>query len=128
MKETLLIIMIFCHIVDDYYLQGCLANMKQKKWWEQNAPQELYKYDYIVALIVHSFSWAFMILLPLMIYMFMNNCFSISFYFISLTTNIIIHAVIDNLKANKLIINLITDQSMHLIQILISYFIFCILC
>lgn len=127
MKEVLLIIMIFCHIVDDYYLQGCLANMKQKKWWKQNAPQELYKYDYIVALIVHSFSWAFMILLPLMIYMFVNNCFSISFYITSLIINIIIHAVTDNLKANKLTINLITDQSIHLIQILISYFIFYIL-
>lgn len=127
MKEVLLVIMIFCHIVDDYYLQGCLANMKQKKWWKQNAPQELYKYDYIVALIVHSFSWTFMILLPLMIYMFVNNCFSISFYITSLIINIIIHAVTDNLKANKLTINLITDQSIHLIQILISYFIFYIL-
>ncbi len=127
MKEVLLVIMIFCHIVDDYYLQGCLANMKQKKWWKQNAPQELYKYDYIVALIVHSFSWAFMTLLPLMIYMFVNNCFSISFYIISLVINIIIHAVTDNLKANKLTINLITDQSIHLMQILISYFIFYIL-
>lgn len=127
MKEVLLVIMIFCHIVDDYYLQGCLANMKQKKWWKQNAPQELYKNDYIVALIVHSFSWAFMILLPLMIYMFVNNCFSISFYITSLIINIIIHAVTDNLKANKLTINLITDQSIHLIQILISYFIFYIL-
>lgn len=127
MKEVLLVIMIFCHIVDDYYLQGCLANMKQKKWWKQNAPQELYKYDYIVALIAHSFSWAFMILLPLMIYMFVNNCFSISFYITSLIINIIIHAVTDNLKANKLTINLIIDQSIHLIQILISYFIFYIL-
>ena len=27
----LLILMIFCHIVDDYYLQGWLASAKQKK-------------------------------------------------------------------------------------------------
>lgn len=35
----LLLLMIFCHIVDDYYLQGWLASAKQKKWWEENAPQ-----------------------------------------------------------------------------------------
>ena len=40
--------MIFLHIVDDYYLQGILAQMKQKKFWKEQAPDELYKYDYIV--------------------------------------------------------------------------------
>ncbi len=47
-----LLSMIFLHIVDDYYLQGILASMKQKSWWEENAPQRLYKYDYIVALTI----------------------------------------------------------------------------
>ena len=56
--------MIFFHIVDDYYLQGWLASAKQKSYWEQNAPDEMYKKDYIWALIMHSFSWAFMIMLP----------------------------------------------------------------
>ena len=28
----LLPLMIFCHIVDDYYLQGWLASGKQRKW------------------------------------------------------------------------------------------------
>lgn len=55
--------MVFCHIVDDYYLQGCLASMKQKKWWQENTPQKLYKYDYIVALIMHSMSWSFMVII-----------------------------------------------------------------
>ena len=35
------------HIVDDYYLQGILAKMKQKSWWKEVAPfeseQVLYK-------------------------------------------------------------------------------------
>lgn len=39
--------MIFFHIVDDYYLQGWLAHTKQKSWWEKNAPDELYKHDYV---------------------------------------------------------------------------------
>jgi hypothetical protein len=60
-----ILLMIFCHIVDDYYLQGILASMKQKKWWQENAPDKPYKYDYIWALIMHSFSWAFMIMLPI---------------------------------------------------------------
>ena len=41
--------MIFCHIVDDYYLQGILASMKQRKWWEEHYPQKSYNYDYIMA-------------------------------------------------------------------------------
>lgn len=53
-----LLAMIFCHIIDDYVLQtlGPLATMKQKKWWEENYPQKMYKYDYLVALLMHSMS------------------------------------------------------------------------
>ena len=45
-KVLVLFAMLFCHIVDDYYLQGILASMKQKSWWEANAPVPLYKNDY----------------------------------------------------------------------------------
>ena len=45
-KYIILITMIFCHIVDDYYSQGILASMKQKEWWIKNAPDKQYKYDY----------------------------------------------------------------------------------
>ena len=44
-KIFILLLMIFLHIVDDYYLQGWLASAKQKSYWEQNAPDKLYKYD-----------------------------------------------------------------------------------
>ena len=37
--------------------------------------------------------------------------------------NTIIHAVVDNLKANKLKINLVVDQSIHILQIIITYII-----
>ena len=124
--ETILFIlipiMIFCHVVDDYYLQGWLASAKQKKWWEENAPDNLYKNDYKVALLVHSFSWAFSINLPVLVYaLFFQILPAIILpYFILLVVNMIIHCIVDNLKANKLEINLITDQSIHLCQILIS--------
>lgn len=116
-------IMIFCHVVDDYYLQGWLASAKQKKWWEENAPDSLYKNDYKVALLVHSFSWAFSISFPVLVYaLFFQILPTIILpYFILLVVNTIIHCIVDDLKANKLKINLIADQSIHLFQILISW-------
>lgn len=114
----IILAMIFCHIVDDYYLQGCLASMKQKKWWQENAPQKLYKYDYIVALIMHSMSWSFMIMLPIAISMNFNVSTLFAIIFVG---NTIIHAVVDDLKANKIKINLIVDQSIHILQIIITY-------
>ena len=68
LKTILLLTMLFCHIVDDYYLQGWLASAKQKSWWEKNAPDKLYKNDYIMALCEHAFSWTFMIMLIPTIY------------------------------------------------------------
>ena len=113
--------MIFFHIVDDYYLQGWLASAKQKKYWQENAPEFLYKYDYIWALIMHSFSWSFMIMLPIAY----NLSFNINFAFlIAFVLNVIIHAIIDDLKANKRKINLWIDQIIHLCQITITAIIF----
>ena len=113
----IILLMIFCHIVDDYYLQGWLASAKQKKWWEENAPQSLYKYDYIWALIMHSFSWAFMIMLPI--------AFTMSFqinvlFMVVFIANMIVHAMTDNEKANRFTINLWLDQIVHLSQITIT--------
>lgn len=87
------LIMIFLHIVDDYYLQGILAKMKQKKWWEKNYPDEKYSFDYLVGLFMHAFSWTFMIMLPAML----NGYFPIWLFGL----NVIIHATVDDLKANK---------------------------
>jgi len=110
-------LMIFLHIVDDYYLQGLLKNIKQIAWWKENAPQELYKNDYVVALLMHSFSWAFMIMLPIALQMSfkVNTLFVVIF-----VLNILIHGVTDHAKANLLKINLITDQSIHIIQIIVT--------
>ena len=119
-KMFTLLLMIFCHIVDDYYLQGWLASAKQKKYWQENAPEKLYKYDYIWALIMHSFSWAFMIMLPIAY----NLSFNINISFlIAFVINVIIHAITDDLKANKRKINLWEDQIIHLIQIGITGYI-----
>ena len=105
-------------IVDDYYLQGLLASLKQKSWWEKNAPDKLYKNDYIMALIMHSLSWAFMIMLPLAVYNSFNVDWSFTVIFI---INALIHGIVDNLKANVKKINLIQDQTIHIIQIILTF-------
>ena len=114
-----LLLMIFLHIVDDYKLQaGVLNNLKQKKFWKENAPDELYKYDYIWALIMHSFSWSFMIMLP---FTYILN-FNLNIPFIIIfVLNLITHAIIDDLKANRHAINLIQDQIFHIIQIILTW-------
>lgn len=123
MKIFLLISMLFCHIIDDYYLQGILASMKQKLWWEKNYPNEKYKNDYKIALFMHSASWSFMTLLPVSIYNIINYCTDAfwTMWFIIWIINLIIHMIVDDLKANKLKINLIIDQIIHMIQIVIAF-------
>lgn len=108
--------MIFLHIVDDYYLQGWLASAKQKSWWEENAPCEMYKHDYIVALFMHSFSWTFMTMLIPTIYVliFGGALYSVLILFL---VNVFLHMHVDDAKANQKLINLIEDQSFHMLQI-----------
>ena len=113
----ILLWMLFFHIVDDYYLQGWLASAKQKSYWEKNAPEDLYKRDYIWALIMHSFSWAFMIMLPIAY----SQNFDINFGFVIIFLfNVALHAFTDNAKANWKLINLWQDQTIHIVQILLT--------
>lgn len=113
--------MILCHIIDDFVLQGtCLVNLKQRKWWETNAPEELYKNDYKVGLFIHSLSWSIMIHLPLFLLFCLNSWVAI----ITVLLNCAIHYCVDDLKANKFKINLITDQSIHLTQVILTFIIY----
>ena len=123
MKIALLIFMLFAHIVNDYYLQGWLASAKTKNWWKKNAPDKLYSKDYIMALFCHSLSWSIMIFLPVLIYSLINNI-NLNWFYLAIPINLIIHAIVDDLKANKFKINLIVDQSIHFIQIIITWVIF----
>lgn len=109
---------VFCHIVDDYYLQGCLANMKQKSWWEgmfrDDRDRRLYGHDYIMALACHAMSWSFMIMVPLMVLAPHRHLFYVTVWI----WNSILHAAADNAKANWKCINLVEDQLLHFVQIL----------
>lgn len=119
-NATILLFMLYFHILDDFLIQGILANMKQKSWWTENPEyNELYSNDYLAALIIHSISWAISINIPVIIYLCETEM-KLSFW-ILLLTNIIIHAFVDNLKANKKTINLVVDQSIHFVQIIVTY-------
>lgn len=108
------LIMILLHIIDDFVLQPiCLSKLKQKSFWETYVKDdEKYKFDYKVALVIHALSWSIMIHLPLM-------AIGVNEYgiLLSVILNTIIHAWIDDEKANKLNITLFEDQIMHLGQI-----------
>ena len=123
MRTILLYAMLFLHLVDDYYLQGILASMKQKSWWEKNAPDPLYKNDYKVALIEHAFSWTFMIMLPITVLMVINNNILVVPWSIAFIINWIIHGWTDHLKANVHNISLVTDQTTHVCQIIATWFV-----
>lgn len=121
----ILFFMILCHIVDDFVLQPvCLSNLKQKTWWEKNVikcewQKELYKNDYLAALTIHSLSWSIMIHIPIMLEFIVNDWVLL----ISILLNAAIHFYVDNLKANENKINLIVDQSIHILQIILTFII-----
>ena len=126
-KFLILISMIFLHIIADFVLQqSWLANGKQKSWWIRNVPeqmQERYKYDYKAALLVHAFSWSFCMMIPVIIYTLKEN--NLPLIMIFLVFNVIMHYFFDDLKANDNLINLCIDQSLHLFQIVVTWFAFC---
>lgn len=108
--------MIFLHVLDDFFIQslGFLANGKQIAWWKREAPDPMYRHDYIMCLIMHSLSWSFMIMLPLAWYHDFNV--GIPFLLVYLA-NAMLHGTVDDLKANRHKLNLIADQCIHLVQI-----------
>lgn len=119
-----LLAMIFCHIVEDYALQGLLAKFKQKEFWENTG--EKYYNDYIVALWEHAFENAFLVTLPIVFYYrfdFKPHIFFLGGFLLIFLT----HGIIDGLKANAKKINLIQDQVLHLIIIFFAWFLMVVL-
>lgn len=125
MIVVVLVAMLFCHIIDDYKMQGILASMKQKNWWELNAPDRLYRKDYLMALVEHAFSWTCSIHIPVLIYCLATNSHKgATVYVVVFLFDWLLHAIIDNAKANHLKINLIQDQLLHVGQIFLTWFIY----
>lgn len=122
MDIIIFLAMIFAHIYADFKFQGdFMATYKQKKRWLSyinDREGKKYKYDYIVVLLVHSFSWAFITYLPLLYY----ECYL--YYAILVILQTPIHAYIDHVKCNLLKINLVTDQALHLVQIVLPFILY----
>lgn len=109
-----LFVMFWCHFVDDFVLQGiAMAKLKQKEWWITNAPNSLYKNDYLMALFCHALMWAISIMIP--------TIFTGNFIWWLILINFAIHFIVDDLKANRHKINLIVDQSIHFAQIILTF-------
>lgn len=117
---SMLLAMLFMHIVADYYLQGILAKMKQKSWWKEQVPdldKTRYRNDYLVALVEHAFSWSCCVLaLPALVWHVPG------WLLLPLVTaNTCMHAIVDDGKANARVFSLLEDQLLHVLQVLMSW-------
>jgi hypothetical protein len=114
------------HILDDFCLQGILAKFKCKDFWIDK--DKLYENDYIISLFIHGLSWTISINIPIIFimikYNYINNPGFTFIFIVEFLFNWIIHCIVDHFKANEKIINLITDQLIHFIQILLLFTIF----
>lgn len=122
-KFTIFIAMLWCHVIDDYFLQGCLAKLKQRSWWMseiKHLDKTMYRNDYIAALLAHAFSWTCSIMaVPWLV------CRPCGWWVYPLfAANVFVHARVDHAKANKGTINLVTDQCIHAVQILATWLLF----
>lgn len=127
-KEYIFLFMIFMHIIDDFKLQGIMASMKQKSLWEkQEGYNDKYRFDYIPALLCHAFSWSMMIHLPILVYFKFDMGDQWEFFIFMIISQFLVHAFIDNAKANWKVTNLVVDQIFHFFQIGLSWILLIIL-
>lgn len=122
MKTFVLLTMLFLHVLDDFCIQAAVLNkLKCRSWWTENAPNEKYARDYVAALCAHGYSWAFLTMLPLAVYLVVSEADYPGLFAAAVLANAALHAAIDDTKANRRKLNLIQDQLMHVIQILLTH-------
>ena len=116
----MLLLMLLAHFADDFHFQGILADMKQRRWWEEQFRKHgedmpaKYSRDYLCALAVHSLEWSIAVMLaPVALGMWRHMGVVVTLVLF----NAISHAYVDDMKANRREINLVEDQSIHLVQI-----------
>lgn len=71
----------------------------------------------MIALVGHSFMWSFLVCLPLLGYMGITSGWNEAGWLFSALVgfNTVIHAMVDNEKANKGSFNLIEDRLVHFV-------------
>jgi hypothetical protein len=121
-----LLFMILMHIIEDFHVQGNMADMKQRCWWMERTASPKYDHDYLAVMLLHGFEWSAFVHIPMIVaYVIANGwTFIDSFQVmlaVSVIANTVIHSIVDDAKANRLKINLVTDQVIHLAQIVATY-------
>jgi hypothetical protein len=117
----LILLTILAHLVADFTLQGWFSKAKQKIWWKAECKRhgvDFHKYrnDYLMALFLHSLYWSIAILIPAMfMYNLPNKMIVLLMFF-----NTFLHFMTDDLKANRMVLNLVQDQFLHFIQIAVT--------
>lgn len=121
MALLLFLLMVLLHIIDDFVLQPiCLSKLKQREYWENDelGKKHLYRNDYKAALFIHGLSWSIMVHLPLICMQFIHDYeLGTPCICIGVLAHAVIHAYIDDIKANMYEANLIQDQFFHLTQL-----------
>ena len=123
----LITLIITLHFIADFNVQmgGRLHDLKCKEWWDaqlKNASdydKDQYKYDYLVALWIHSFVWAAITFAPIL-WLAGDKITT----WIVFGANVVMHGMADNAKANWRCLNLLQDQMFHLAQIILAVLFF----
>lgn len=109
---VLMLMMVLLHVIEDFHMQGIMASMKQKTFWQEYS--KMYANDWMPVILLHGMEWATMVALPCIL----ASWFDVSAWFVLTVVAMgVAHAYVDHLKANSLRINLIQDQIVHIIQI-----------
>ena len=105
-------LMVLLHVMEDFHIQGRMADMKQKAFWKPYG--EMYARDHIPVLLLHGFEWSMFVSLPILI----TSWSSVSAGFMAVVVaNGLIHSLVDHLKCNSLKLSLVQDQAIHITQI-----------
>ena len=112
-------IMFLVHFFADFNLQigASLDKLKQLRWWKSQVPDVMwrrYRHDYKIGMLCHAMYWSLAVCLPLAIR-------GGKAYLCAAVVNGIVHYVVDDLKANRLAINLVQDQLAHAVQVTITW-------
>lgn len=129
-KIFIFIAIVLMHLLEDFHLQGCLANLKQKDWWDKNVPNlkdTIYARDYAIALIAHSIENSIFVTMPIIIDNLVYMCKSgidteaWKLWAIFILANTAMHTFIDSAKCNSKAINLIVDQVLHFAMLITMF-------
>lgn len=115
----LILSMFLMHVIGDSIFQSITLSMKKRKYYWKDY-NDYRNYLYIFYLLLHSFIWSTTIHFSLILIMGIKIITRM--FIISYIINILLHSVIDDMKANRKMIGMIIDQFLHSLQILLTFY------